>query len=1052
MLRKIERDERRPSEQLAALLVEHLAVSAAQQQPFLRLARGLYVPEMPAPQNTPVLVSAEPLDTDAQEDHERSLFVAREGDLESLQEHLRGAVAGQGQTLFVAGEAGRGKTTLLREFAIQAQDKWPQLLVAGGSSDIYAGLGDPLLPFRDMFRLLVGDIDHVRSTAVFNREHALRLRRALPVTMQAILAHGPTLIGSLVSHSMLEARIKRDYPDPTGAPTLLGRLQELQARQFVAGQVDLPQDCLFAELSTTLQAIAQQYPLLLILDDIHWADPSSLSLLAHLMARLQDHGILIVCSFRPEDLALTRATSPGGEALSHPLLDVLSESRRRFGDNRIDLDRSSAETVKEFIDAMLDAEPNALEDDFRRHLAYLTEGHPLFVVELLRDMKERGDLRQDAHGRWVTSKPLNWEHIPARVEGVIEKRIMRLPTDLRELLNIASVEGESFTVEVIASVKQLDARLLTRRLSAELDRQHQLVYGQGILSVDGNRLSQFRFQHNLFQKYLYERLSYAERMYLHEDVGRALEALYSGQVEPEEVPAAQLARHFREARMNEAASRYSLQAARHAMRLLAYSEAAAHCERGLALLEELGPGAGVENLSFELTLALATAYWRDGRVAEAMAMYVRSVEIARLLDDPLPLARAAIAYEEPRWRFNLPAEPSQAYIRDALAALGEEDSALRVQLLVNLTKASQAPGAEAGLRLLLDQALQVARRINDPVALFDVLRISVNIDRRPEATAARLDDLEELVAIAMELGELGRQGDAYGLLIYDHLELGHIDLVDAAMAQQKRVAEESLQPFQMHMSLALHTMRAILKGSFADAERLAGEAAGLSQQMGMAALDGLYGMHMFTIRREQGRMSEVLPVVKAVFSSNPAASIWRPGLALIYCSLNLRQECTAVFEDLAQDDFATVPRDAMWVGSLTYLAEVCAYLGDKARAAQLYQWLLPYDGRTAVAGAATVCTGAVARYLGMLAAVQCDWPAAQGHFEAALTLDEALGAWPWLAHSQVEFAGMLLALGHEGGRTRAAALLTQAETTADRLGMELLLTQCRRQQAAIAFA
>src|SRR6185436_6009319 len=179
---------------------------------------------------------------------------------------------------------------------------------------------------------------------------------------------------------------------------------------------------------------------------------------------------------------------------------------------------------------------------------------------------------------------LNWNTLPARVEGVIEKRIQRLEKELRGILTIASVEGETFTAEVVARVQQVQERGLVQRLSQELDRQHRLVTAHSLAWLGVQRLSLYRFRHQLFQHYVYHHLAEMERAYLHEAVGSVLEALYG---EQSEQVAVQLARHFEQAGLAEKAVVYLLQAGTRAGRLSAYHEALAHVRNGLALLNSL---------------------------------------------------------------------------------------------------------------------------------------------------------------------------------------------------------------------------------------------------------------------------------------------------------------------------------------------------------------------------------------------------------------------------------------------------------------------------------
>jgi transcriptional regulator with XRE-family HTH domain/tetratricopeptide (TPR) repeat protein len=1038
MIRKIEHDERRPSEQLANLLAENLAIDDSQQQLFLQMARGQFTTALPTPIETGSVLTETPAAFGIRQ-AERATFVARKQELKLLHAHLEMALDDQGRMIFITGEAGRGKTSLLYEFAQQALAARIDLIVAGGSSDIYTGLGDPLLPFRDIFRLLAGDLENAGMSGIISPELVNRLSISFPTTVQILMENGPHLIDTIVSGSALKSRLARTLTDLKVRAELLTRLNNLQNQRSLSSVQELQQDRLFEEISTTLIALSRYQPLLFILDDLHWIDHSSAGLIGHLVLRIQQCPIMLIGSFRPEDLVQGHLTEDGGQQPLHPLSEVLSESQRQFGENRIDLDHPDPDEELEFVNALVDAEDNDIGHDFRVQLAQLTEGHPLFVVELLRDMKERGDIELDSNKRWKEAHSMNWEHLPARVEGVIEKRISRLSPGLRDFLTIGSVQGETFFAEVIARVKQIDSHELTRMLSRELDRHHRLIQEEGIKRTVSERLSQFRFRHHLFQKYLYARLSKAERMYLHEDVGKALEALFVAPNGNDDIPATQLARHFQEAQLGLKASKYHLIAGQKAAKVIAFDEAAAYFERGLDSLEKLPASKERNHLEYDLWLALAQARWHGGFIVEAMFAFEKSIDKARNLDDPEALAQAVLAYEEPRWRLRLDPEPSKQYMLEALSALGEKESPLQVRLQVNLTGVLLTTGEQEGMEARVKQLLQLARRINDPITLCDALQISIHTDRRPEKTEERLETVEEFISLAEAIGDRERLADALDLFIYDHLELGNIELVDETIDAHKNISNEIRQPFQLHIAAVFQAMRAIMRGEFSEAERLADEAAEISQRIGLAGLDGIYGIQMFTIRAEQGRLEEIAPIVKLFVDINPGSATWRPGLALIYASLGDHESCREVFDALAVDGFARLPHDSMWATSLAYLTEACAFLGDEKQASILFDFLLPYSDRTIVVGGATACYGAAARYLGMLATTMSNWPAAEQHFEAAIEMDTRLKAWPWLAHSQYEYSTMLFAKGVASDRARAFSLLDLAVSAAKKMNMNYLL-------------
>ena len=236
-------------------------------------------------------------------------------------------------------------------------------------------------------------------------------------------------------------------------------------------------------------------------------------------------------------------------------------------------------------------------------------------------------------------------------------------------------------------------------------------------------------------------------------------------------------------------------------------------------------------------------------------------------------------------------------------------------------------------------------------------------------------------------------------------------------------------------------MHAILLGEFGEAERLAERALEIGREVQGELTTGVYGVQMFTIRREQGRLAEVAPLFRRFLDENPRDAAWRPGLALIASDLGFAEPARNAFAEMAAGGFAFAD-DAKRGLTLSYLAEVCTRLGDALEAERLYE-LLPYRDNAIFAPVATVCCGAAGRYLGMLASVMGEWVVAEEHFEAALEFDERLRAWPWLAHTKHEFALVLTARGHPADHKRAEALFASAAASAERIGMLSLQQKIR---------
>ncbi len=430
-----------------------------------------------------------------------------------------------------------------------------------------------------------------------------------------------------------------------------------------------------------------------------------------------------------------------------------------------------------------------------------------------------------------------------------------------------------------------------------------------------------------------------------------------------------------------------------------------------------------------------------------METFQRSADIARVVGSPEGLARAAVGFEEPRWRFNLPAEPSVRLLEEALSALGDKDSALKVRVLGGLVRALISIGKWEQVPPMVQQAIEMARRVNDPLALYDTLRISLFGSRQPQTIDERIATVTEMLRLAQEIGDRERMAESYGSRIHAHLERGEIQAVDTDLELHAELAEKLRQPFYLYATGMFRVARSLLAGRFEEAEHLSQQALDIGQRMQVENADGAFGVQMFTIRREQGRLRELAPVIKHFVERQPAASTWRPGLALIYSDLGLEQEAQAEFEYLAADDFAGLPRDALWVVSMAYLSEVCAFLNDTVRAGTLYQFLRPYAGHNVVVGHASSCYGAASRYLGLLAATMSRWEKAEAHFEDALAMNARMGARPWLAHTQHAYAVTLLARGQAEDRAKAMSLLDEALTIARELGMKSLAERVEALQA-----
>jgi DNA-binding CsgD family transcriptional regulator len=435
-----------------------------------------------------------------------------------------------------------------------------------------------------------------------------------------------------------------------------------------------------------------------------------------------------------------------------------------------------------------------------------------------------------------------------------------------------------------------------------------------------------------------------------------------------------------------------------------------------------------------------------------MDTFQRAAHIAWKLGWPEGLARAALGFEEAGWRLNLLGEPAVRLLEKALRSFMEEDSALRASIMGGLARALYIVGERDCAESLSRQSVEMARRVDDPLALYTALRVSLFACQKPEDIEERLASATQMLKLAEEAGDKEMIAEARGWHLDGLLALGDIQALDRELEIYAQIAAEVRQPFYVYTLLVKKATRAILAGRFDEGERFACQALTIGQRVQAENAEGTFGVQMFTLRRGQGRLRELEPAVRSFVQQHPVTSTWRPGLALIYCELGLELEARAEFEHLAAHDFTNLPRDALWLTCIVYLAEVCAFLGDARRAAILYQLLLPYARHNVGVGPEIACYGSASRYLGLLAAAMSKWEDATKHFENALAMNAKMGAKPWVAHTQHDYAEMLLARGQPTYYEKAGSLLDEALVIARDLGMRVLEERVKAQMDQMVVA
>ena len=551
----------------------------------------------------------------------------------------------------------------------------------------------------------------------------------------------------------------------------------------------------------------------------------------------------------------------------------------------------------------------------------------------------------------------------------------------------------------------------------------------------------YDFTHALIRQTLYGELSTPRRVLLHRQIGQALERLHADNVEPH---LAELARHFYQAAPGgdvDKAIDYARRAGDRAASLLAHEDAAGHYEIALHALD-LKDAADPQR-RLDLLMARGRACMRAD-MPEAGPTLERAVELASELADPALQADAAFAYAEAISRGPLTGTGAAIpALERALAAVGDEDPARRARLLTGLAiSLMNADFRETRIsrreerRAASEEARDLAEQCNDPEALSGALGMLHVLLAGPESTEERISLATRWVEAAEQTGNPNRAQIAHMGRMADLAELGDMKGVDRELEIIFALADRTREPVWMTWRHVYVSMRAAMRGRYEEAERSAMLVFPLAQRMQNPQLIQTAAAQLYRIRRAQGRVGEIEPLVQQTVDQNPENRTWLAALADLYLATGRRDEARELFERVADDDFADTG-DNTNAMVLLYLAAILARgLGDARRAALLYEILHPYAARQLALPLTISCYGSAARPLGMLAAAMGDWARAETHFEAALTFDARLDAPPWLAQSQLEYALMLRDRAQPGDASRAAELVNAALAAFERVGMQ----------------
>lgn len=896
----------------------------------------------------------------------RGLFVGRAEEMSRLRACVERALAGHASLALLSGDPGIGKTRTAQELCT------------------YAGLRGALA--------VVGRCHEGGATPSF---------WPFGQILRGILDEGDAAIARLAEGE---------------AATTLGQVLDRTQTSSAPTEEDDPElrFRLFDGVRRFLAAASRHKPLILVVDDLHWADGSSLAMLEFVVRELDLARIAIVVTYRQADL------EPRGAAAR-----CLAGLRRAQHTTQLDLRGLDPAGVRALVES---TEGRAVPGPVLERIIRDTEGNPFFVQEMLRNLEEAREI--DGAGAAVQSSRAA---LPEGVLDVIDHRLERLSDSCRKTLTVAAAMGREFDVALLDRVTGSE-RVATLGVLEEAEASR-------LVNEVPGAVGRWRFDHALVREALRDRLRTVERVDVHRRIGEALEELATGSTEP---PLDELAHHYHEAALGgdaDKAVEYARRAGRAANDRLAFEAAAFQFGRAFtvsALSAAADPVARCHDL-----IAQGEAHQRAGDREAAQDAFLRAAGMARSLRTVDPeasakaLGRAAFGLGGIWGTVGVVEQPVVDLLAEAVEAQ-QGDSALHARLLARLSVAYYWSN-EVDRRLDLSQrSRDMADRVDDPATRIYVLDAAHFALWGPDTLHERLALANQMIALA------GRHGDApttrgAGIFwrIIDQLEAGDMASVDHDIGAYGRLAEQWRQANYRWYAGVARAMRALLAGELEEGRRLAQESFAEGERAQGANAVLFFATQQIEISRLEGDLSPLVEPARDFVRKYPAIPAWRAALAALYADLGQQDEARVELDRLAAKSFADVPRDANFLLVGYFLAEVVWTVEDKERAALLHEMLEPYAEHNVVVGNAALCFGSVSHSLGRLAALLGRDEEAATHFERALEANRRLGARPSEARTQIAWAEALLGPGAATKERveRARSLLEAARAVGEALAL-----------------
>lgn len=855
-------------------------------------------------------------------------FTGRAAELAVLDDVRLRAEGGCLQVVLLGGEPGVGKTSLAAQWARTAHRKGAT--VAFGSCQ--DGLSVPYLPWI-------------------------------------------TALGHLVAHAP-DSALASLRPVQVGA--LRGLLphsgERLAAGEAAEADAETERYVLFEAVSALLSSISTDSPIVVVLDDIQWADAASLDLLRHLVVTAAGLRVAVIATHRDSDLSR-----------GHPLTALLAELRRESAVIRVRLAGLAAGDVIELIEVAygFDLPPEGIA--LAHMLCRETDGNPFFTVELLRNLNETGALQLEADGRYALVGDVEELSLPTSVREVIADRTARLGEEPLRVLSTAAVIGQEFDLDVLAATTGVSENRLIEILESAAT--------VALVAESSETPGRFRFVHALLAHTLAQDLGPTRRQRTHLRIAQTLEALGAerdGRV-------AELAHHWAASASGADTTRavyFARRAGEAALAALAPVDAIGWFAQALELLDP-----HEDNVEHGTLLAgLARAQLEAGK-PEYRATLREAGELAlRIKDRELLVTLALCAM---RFEWVEPAEADRiAVIEAALDAVGTEDSSSRARLLLALAEGLD-PREWRRREELASEAAEIARRLGDEREFYELVSPIFWMLLSPPRLEERCALAES--AATMTAASLVAEFDALATLHHVRVEIADRPGADAAFARLEDLADRLGTPYARWSVLQHTSWRFLGDGDIAAAEQAAQDCLEVGLGMGIAAAKHAFGAELMAIRIAQGRAGEIAAfVADGVENLGTLSDSWKAAVALLECASGRLENVEAGLEQEFAGRFDHLTQDFTWLFALSAWAECAIALGRRDVASFLAELLRPFGSHLIFLSAAN--WGAVARTVGCLDAMLGDHVSAEANLRHALAIHERFGAVYWTARTQLDLA------------------------------------------------